>query len=88
MSNFDSNELKNELKQLIIDECEKECEVEDISDDEILFGSDANLELDSLDALQISLALNKRYALNTTDSKKLRKIMVSINSLAHHIQSK
>jgi acyl carrier protein len=88
MSNFDASELKNELKQLIIDECEKECEVSDITDEEVLFGSDSNLQLDSLDALQISLALNKKYNLNTTDSKDLRKIMVSINSLAEHIQSK
>lgn len=88
MSNLDTEELKNELKQLIIDECEKECEVEDITNDEILFGSDSNLQLDSLDALQISLALNKKYYLNTTDSKKLRQIMLSINSLAEHIQSK
>jgi len=88
MSIFDTEKLKSELKQLIIDECEKECEVDEITDDEILFGSDSNLQLDSLDALQISLALNKKYNLNTTDSKELRKIMVSINSLTEHIQSK
>jgi len=88
MSNVDTSKLKSELKQLIIDECEKDFEVEEITDDEILFGSDSNLQLDSLDALQISLALNKKYNLNTTDSKELRKIMVSINSLAQHIQSK
>jgi len=87
MSNFDTEKLKNELKQLIIEECEKDCEISDITDEEILFGSDSNLQLDSLDALQISLALNKKYKLNTTDSKKLRKIMVSISSLAKHIQS-
>lgn len=88
MSNFDTEKLKEELKQLIIDECEKDYEASDITDDELLFGSDSNLQLDSLDALQISLALNKKYNLNTTDSKELRKIMVSINSLAEHIQSK
>jgi len=88
MSNIDTEELKNELKQLIIDECEKDCETSDITDDEILFGSDSHLQLDSLDALQISLALNKKYNLDTTDSKKLRKIMASINSLASYIQSR
>lgn len=80
--------LKQELKELIIEECEKDCEASDITNDEILFGSDSNLQLDSLDALQISLALNKKYGLDTTDSKKLRSIMTSINSLADHIQSK
>ena len=80
--------LKQELKELIIKECEKDYNPSDITDDEILFGSDSNLELDSMDALQLSLALNKKYGLNTTDSKKLRAIMTSINSLVDHIQSK
>jgi acyl carrier protein len=79
-------ELKNKLKQLIIDSCDKDEEIEDISDDEVLFGSGTNLELDSMDALQISMALNKDFGLKTTDSKKLRKIMASINALADHIQ--
>ena len=80
------NNLKYELKKLIIDECEKECEVEDIDDDEILFGPESKLELDSMDALQISMALNKKYGLKTTDSKELRKIMKSINTLATYLE--
>ncbi|MFA6760719.1 MAG: acyl carrier protein [Sulfuricurvum sp.] len=80
------NNLKYELKKLIIEECEKECEVNDIDDDEILFGSDSKLELDSMDALQISMALHKKYNLKTTDSKELRKIMTSINTLSEYIR--
>lgn len=83
-----NEELKQELKELIIKECEKDYKACDITNNEILFGSDSNLQLDSLDALQISLALNKKYGLDTTDSKKLRSIMTSINSLAEHIQNR
>lgn len=82
------SDLKYELKKLIIEECEKECEIEDIKDDELLFGPESVLELDSMDALQISMALHKKYGLKTTDSKELRKIMVSINTLADYIESK
>ncbi len=39
-----------------------------------------------MDALQISMALQKEYNIEANDSKKLRKIMVSINSLADYIQ--
>ncbi|MGB0989514.1 acyl carrier protein [Arcobacter sp. F155] len=78
--------LKLELKELIIEECDKDIEPEDISDDEVLFGSDTELELDSMDALQISMALHKKYGIDANDSKKLRKIMASINTLADHIQ--
>ncbi|WP_419770770.1 MAG: phosphopantetheine-binding protein [Candidatus Marinarcus sp.] len=78
--------LKLALKQLIIEECDREINPEDISDNEILFGSDSQLELDSMDALQISMALHKKYGISTNDSKVLRKIMTSINTLADHIQ--
>jgi acyl carrier protein len=79
-------DLKYELKKLIIEECEKECEIEDIKDDDILFDPESPLELDSMDALQISMALHKKYGMKTTDSKELRKIMVSINTLAEYIK--
>ncbi len=78
--------LKLELKQLIIEECDKDINPQEISDDEVLFGSDTKLELDSMDALQISMALHKKYGIDANDSKKLRKIMASINTLADHIQ--
>ncbi len=78
-------DLKYELKKLIIEECEKECSIEDIKDDEALFGSDSILELDSMDALQISMAINKKYGLKTTDSKELRKIMYSINTMQEYL---
>lgn len=82
------SDLKYELKKLIIEECEKECEIEDVENDALLFGPESILELDSMDALQISMALHKKYGLKTTDSKELRKIMVSINTLAEYIESK
>lgn len=78
--------LKLELKELIIEECDRDIEVSEINDDEILFGSDTKLELDSMDALQISMALHKKYGIDANDSKKLRKIMASINTLADYIQ--
>lgn len=80
-------ELKRELKQLIITECDKEeFTPESIHDDEPLFGSDSPLQLDSMDALQISMALKEKYGIEVTDSKKIRTIMTSINTLADFIQ--
>ena len=81
-----NEKLKQELKELIIEECDRDIEPEEINDDEVLFGSDTKLELDSMDALQISMALHKKYGIDANDSKKLRKIMASINTLADYIQ--
>jgi acyl carrier protein len=80
------NNLKLELKELIIEECDKDVEADEISDDEVLFTPECKLELDSMDALQISMALQKKYKVVITDSKKLRKVMISINTLADFIQ--
>ena len=78
--------LKEAIKNLIVEVCDTEQDANSISDDEALFGSDSVLELDSMDALQISMALDSAYGLKTTDSKKLRKMMTSINTLADFIQ--
>lgn len=80
------NQLKETLKNLIITECEKDgFSPSDIDDEAPLFGPNSLLQLDSLDALQISMALEEKYGIKITDSKKLRKIMSSINSLAAYI---
>lgn len=82
-------ELKQELKALIVDECEKdEINPMMIQDDEPLFGSDSNVGLDSLDALQIAMALQQRYGVKITDSKKVRKVMRNINSLADYLNER
>ena len=86
MIGSEDSALKEALKKLIVEVCESEEEADSITDDEALFGSDSVLGLDSMDALQISMALDSQYGLKTTDSKKLRKMMTSINTLADFIQ--
>lgn len=84
-----TNSLKQELKELILKECDKEeFSPEDIDDEAPLFGSDAPLQLDSMDALQISMALKEKYGIEITDSKKIRSIMANINTLATFIEKR
>ncbi len=80
--------FKDELKQLIHLECRLGSSIrpEDIPDTEVLFGPESSIGLDSIDALQISLALQKKYNITITDSKELRRIFVCVNSLADYIQ--
>lgn len=81
------NDLKLALKTLIVDSCDKDCDPAAITDDEILFGPEAALALDSLDALQVSMALQKNYGLRLTDSKETRRILSSVANLATHLES-
>lgn len=78
--------LKTELKRLIVEECDLTVDPGAIGDDESLFGRDAKIALDSIDALQISIALEKKYKITITDSKETRRMMRSINTFADFIQ--
>ena len=76
-----------ELKQLIVASCERPVEPGSIQDDELLFGSDARLGLDSLDALQVSMAIQKRYGLRLTDSKETRRLLSCVGNLARVLEA-
>jgi acyl carrier protein len=81
-------QIKLEIKKMIIEECEKdEFELSDIKDDVELFSAKSGLELDSLDALSISMALKKMYGVRLGDSKEFRRTVTTIEKLAQFIQS-
>ena len=78
--------LKNEIKTLIIENCELDIDVEDIDDDLPLFERKSELELDSIDALQISIAIQNTYGIAIRHSKEMRRVMQSINTFADFLQ--
>jgi acyl carrier protein len=78
--------LKMDLKKLIVEECDIMTDPEAISDEEPLFGRDSKLGLDSIDALQISIAIQNNYGIIITDSKQTRRVMESINTFADFLQ--
>lgn len=86
MKGSQDERLKTELKELIITECDLDISVEEIGDDDTLFGSDSPIGLDSVDALQVSIAVQNKYGVVITDSKVLRRVMKTINTFADYIQ--
>ncbi|MGH8279839.1 MAG: phosphopantetheine-binding protein [Gammaproteobacteria bacterium] len=87
MKHVDREHLKLELKQLIIQECQKTVQPEDIADDAVLIGSESALGLDSLDALQIALAVKQRYGKRIDGGNQTRAALASVNTLADFILS-
>jgi acyl carrier protein len=85
VSGSENAALKRELKQLIIAACNKEAAPEDVPDDAPLLGPQSVLELDSLDVLQINVALQQRYGVRIDDGKQARRVMTSINALADFV---
>jgi acyl carrier protein len=75
------SDLHREIKQMIIESLDLEdIEVDDIEDDAPLFVD--GLGLDSIDALEIGLALQQRYGIKLkADSEETRQHFASINAL-------
>ena len=63
--------LQNELKQLIVDALMLEdVTPEDIGDDMLLFGE--GLGLDSIDALELGMAISRKYNIKMSNTKFFR----------------
>ena len=76
--------LKQELKENIIEQLNLEdMSTGDIGNDDILFGD--GLGLDSIDALELIVMLDKNYGIKLTDPKEGRSIFESINTMATYI---
>ena len=58
-----------------------------LRDDEPLFGEESALDLDSLDGLQISMAIQKHYGIRMADSKEMRRVLTSLITLADYIEA-
>ncbi|MBQ5471046.1 MAG: acyl carrier protein [Treponema sp.] len=79
-------ELKTELKQFLIDTLNiEDITVEDIKDDEPIFTE--GLGLDSIDALELGVALKKKYGVKfSTENADNRAYFASVSTLADFIQ--
>ncbi|OZV15095.1 acyl carrier protein [Aggregatibacter actinomycetemcomitans] len=81
-------ELEQQLKQLIIDSLALEdIGIEDIDNDTVLF-SDDGLGLDSVDALELGLAVQKTFGLQLdSEQTQFRDHFASVATLAQFIRS-
>lgn len=78
------NELIEKLKLQLIEQLNlEEIEPDEIKADEALFGD--GLGLDSIDALEIIVLLEKEYGLKIAKPEEGKKIMYSIETLAKYI---
>jgi len=85
---LDLIELKKELKRIVIIESDNEDDfnIDDICDEQALIGDGSKLCLDSLDILQISMVLKKKYGVRIEGVKDGRLAFASINALANYIR--
>ncbi|MFM1944255.1 MAG: hypothetical protein RI897_3237 [Verrucomicrobiota bacterium] len=79
-----NQELKNKLKQLLVENLMLQVTPEEIADNQPLFGP-GSLGLDSVDALQLVVVLDKNYGLKVPDPDAARSILESVSSIADAI---
>jgi acyl carrier protein len=78
--------IKQDIKRLMVENLMLQISAEEINDDQPLFGP-GSLGLDSVDALQLVVALDKNYSLKITDPETARGILQTVNSIVHAIVS-
>ena len=78
---MDHTETKQQVKQLLVDNLMLQLTADQIADDTPLFGP-GGLGLDSVDALQLVVALDKNYGLKISDPETAKQVLQSVNTIA------
>ncbi len=87
---MNNEQLISDLKEMIVEVCnlqEVGIDAGDIDNDAILIDPNGDIGLDSLDAVEIVAAVEKRYGVRISNSNTSLKILQSINTLAEYISS-
>lgn len=79
-------EMKDTIKAMIVENLMLQVTAAEIGDDQPLFGQ-GSLGLDSVDALQLVVALEKNYGLKIADPAQARTVLASVNSICHAVQA-
>jgi acyl carrier protein len=84
-----TDELKNQVKALIVRQLKLEIDPASIRDEAPLFGDASDgLGLDSIDALELVLGLEKEFAIKVQDEEVGVTAFASVNALCDFIRQK
>ena len=80
----DMQTLKQRIKALMVENLMLQVTAAEIRDDQPLFGP-GSLGLDSVDALQLVVALDKNFGLKIADPAAAKEILQTVNSMAEAV---
>jgi acyl carrier protein len=88
MSELTVQEIKVELKKLIVSTFNIETiNLEDIKDDVPLLSGENVITIDSIDVLEIVIAIQKRFNVRIDDQNLARHIVNTVNTIAEFVYS-
>ena len=79
--------MKEQIKGLIIENLMLQVTSAELADDLPLFGPDG-LGLDSVDALQLVLALDKHFGLKISDPEVAKRVLQNVNTITEAVGQK
>lgn len=79
-------ELRQQIKDVMIDELMLDFEASEIGDETPIFGAEG-LGLDSVDALQLVVAIEKHFGLKIGDAEKAKEVLRSVETIAKAIEA-
>jgi acyl carrier protein len=79
--------LRERIKSMMVENLMLQITAGQIGDDQPLFGP-ASLGLDSVDALQLVVALDKNFGLKIADPAAAKQILHSVNTIAEAVRQK
>ncbi len=86
MQDIQTAELKTEIKELILDTLKiKNIKPEDIDDSVPLFSNDNILGLDSIDGIELIMAIQKKFNVRIGDQNLSRSVLESIDTIADFV---
>ncbi|MBR3565597.1 MAG: acyl carrier protein [Paludibacteraceae bacterium] len=78
-------ELKEQIKQQVIDALNLDVAIEDFDDNKPLFGEEG-LGLDSIDVLELIVLLERNYGIKISDPKEGKQVFTNISTMTDYIE--
>lgn len=79
-------ELRKQIKEMMVEELMLDFDASEIGDETPIFGA-GGLGLDSVDALQLVVAIEKTFGLKIADAEKAKNVLQSVETIAREVEA-
>lgn len=81
-----NDDLHTRIKKVMVEELMLQVQPEEINDDAVIFGPDG-LGLDSVDVLQLVIALEKNFGLKIAEGDAAKELLKSVRSIGEAVRA-